>query len=163
MVAMPLAGCGSLPFGLTAEAPPPAPVLSPAPPPPAVAPVPLAAPSEPPPPLPRPRPQIPSVATVAPEPTPAQPAPPPGPPPALIGLNESAVREALGEPARVSEAGPSKIWHYAPASPCPLTIAYFLDLTRNGFFVLAYDAGPDAPPARADASLREIANDRAPR
>ena len=81
----------------------------------------------------------------------------------MIGLNESAVREVLGEPARVSEAGPSKIWHYAAPSSCTLNIAYFLDLTRNGFFVLAYDAGPDAPPARADACLREIASDHARR
>lgn len=161
MTALLLAGCSSLPFGLTAEAPPPTPVQSPAPPPPAVAPAPVAAPSEPPPPLPRPRPQIPQAAAIAPEPALVRPAP--GPPPALIGLNESAVREVLGEPTRVSEAGPSKIWHYAPASPCPLNIAYFLDLTRNGFFVLAYDAGPNAPPARADVCLREIANDHARR
>ena len=161
MVALLLAGCGSLPFGVTAEVPPPAPVQSPAPPPPAVAPAPVAAPSEPPPPVPRPRPQIPQIAAVAPEPAPVRPAP--GPAPALIGLNESAVREVLGEPARVSEAGPSKIWHYAPASSCPLNIAYFLDLTRNGFFVLAYDAGPDAPAVRAETCLREIASDHARR
>lgn len=73
------------------------------------------------------------------------------------------MRELLGEPARISETGPAKVWHYAPASACPLNVAYFLDLTRNGFFVLAYDAGADAPPARVETCLREIANDRARR
>jgi hypothetical protein len=80
----------------------------------------------------------------------------------ILGLGEDAVAELLGQPVRTSESGPSKIWHYAPPT-CVLNVVYFFDLTRRGFYVLAFDAGDGVPQEQAEACLRNVARDHARR
>jgi hypothetical protein len=67
---------------------------------------------------------------------------PPGPPSAnpaplqLVGLSQSEVRQLLGPPTASSTKGAAVAWIYQHAG-CTIEIAFYYDVTRNGFFALS--------------------------
>jgi hypothetical protein len=67
---------------------------------------------------------------------------PPGPPSAnpaplqLVGLSQSDVRQLLGPPTASSTKGAAVAWIYQHAG-CTIEIAFYYDVTRNGFFALS--------------------------
>jgi hypothetical protein len=64
-------------------------------------------------------------------------APPANPVPLqLVGLSQSEVRRLLGPPTASSTKGAAVAWIYQHAG-CTIEIAFYYDVTRNGFFALS--------------------------
>jgi hypothetical protein len=64
-------------------------------------------------------------------------APPSNPAPLqLVGLSQSEVRRLLGPPTTSSTKGAAVAWIYQHAG-CTVEIAFYYDVTRNGFFALS--------------------------
>jgi hypothetical protein len=77
------------------------------------------------------------------EPLPA-PGTPPSPdsprlPTAVVGLSQDQVRGLLGAPAATAAHGTKQTWTYRSGS-CSVEIAFYYDVTRNGFFALSHHA-----------------------
>jgi hypothetical protein len=70
---------------------------------------------------------------------PAPPATPAALPTTVVGLSEDQVRARLGAPAATTDSGPAQTWTYR-GDGCSLDIAFFFDVTRNGFFALSEHA-----------------------
>lgn len=113
-------------------------------------------------PKPPPRQPAPSVAKPAtPAPVPPPPAvtvtpapPPPRAPLSVIGLSEAEVEALLGPPEARATEGAGRTWRYG-AGGCAATLFFFLDVSRNGFYVLDQKAdGVDG----AGACLRRVAD-----
>lgn len=60
---------------------------------------------------------------------------PPPPPVRVVGLSQDEVRRLLGAPSAETAEGPGRTWTYYGAG-CAVTIDFFFDVTRNGFFAL---------------------------
>jgi hypothetical protein len=69
---------------------------------------------------------LPDAAAAEPSPVPMQ----------LVGLSQSEVRQLLGPPTTSSTKGAAQSWTYQRAD-CSIEIAFYYDLTRNGFFALS--------------------------
>ena len=54
----------------------------------------------------------------------------------LVGLSQSEVRQLLGPPTASSTKGAAVAWIYQHAG-CTIEIAFYYDVTRNGFFALS--------------------------
>ena len=54
----------------------------------------------------------------------------------LVGLSQSEVRRLLGPPTASSTKGAAVAWIYQHAG-CTIEIAFYYDVTRNGFFALS--------------------------
>jgi hypothetical protein len=54
----------------------------------------------------------------------------------LVGLSQSEVRRLLGPPTTSSTKGAAVAWIYQHAG-CTVEIAFYYDVTRNGFFALS--------------------------
>ncbi len=100
------------------------------------------------------------VAPVAIIPQAAPPATAPAPPVAaplpatVVGLSRDEVRARLGAPAVTSDSGPAQTWTYR-TDGCSLYIAFFFDVTRNGFFALSQHA--TSPQGDQPACLARLA------
>jgi hypothetical protein len=79
------------------------------------------------------------------EPSPSPPPPAEPPPTSVIGLSQADVRTLLGNPTTAGENGPAQTWVYR-VSTCSLTVAFFYDVTRGGFFALTMHAEPPPEP-----------------
>ena len=80
-------------------------------------------------------------ATVSPGAVPPATVPPDVPPTnpgplQLVGLSQSEVRQLLGPPTASSTKGAAVAWIYRHAG-CTIEIAFYYDVTRNGFFALS--------------------------
>ena len=71
-------------------------------------------------------------------------------PTTLVGMSQDAVRALLGDPATSGQAGPAHTWTYR-ADTCSLTVRFFYDVTRTGFFALSEAA---VPPPEQDCLAR---------
>jgi hypothetical protein len=54
----------------------------------------------------------------------------------LVGLSQSEVRRLLGPPTTSATKGSAVAWIYRHAG-CTVEIAFYYDVTRNGFFALS--------------------------
>ena len=98
--------------------------------------------------------------------TPEQPAPEPALaaplaahlPTTLVGMSQADVRALLGDPATAGQAGPAHTWTYR-ADTCSLTVRFFYDVTRTGFFALSEAA---VPPPEQDCLARVRAQRHGP-
>jgi hypothetical protein len=66
----------------------------------------------------------------------------PGTPPlptTVVGLSQEQVRGLLGAPAATAAHGTKQTWTYRNGS-CSVDIAFYYDVTRNGFFALSHHA-----------------------
>lgn len=82
----------------------------------------------------------------APRPAPgAEAAAPPAGPPKLVGLSEDETVGLLGRPAEETAQPPGKVWLYRAAG-CQLSVHFFPDMEKGGFYALDYAAegGRDA-------------------
>jgi len=72
---------------------------------------------------------------------PDTPSPPAAPraPTAVVGLSQDQVRGLLGAPAATAAHGAMQTWTYHSGA-CSLDIAFYYDVTRNGFFALSRHA-----------------------
>ena len=99
-----------------------------------------------------------TVALVRP-PTP-RPEPSTTPPLKLIGLTRSEAEALLGVPAAEAERSPAKVWQYR-AEDCTVDVYFYLDVARNEFYALHYEArGPQAAAGGTAVVGRSEAADR---
>jgi hypothetical protein len=84
----------------------------------------------------------------------------------VVGLSQAEAEAVLGPPAREMDQPPAKVWQYR-SGDCGLNVYFYLDVARNAFYALHYDAGapptspiPAAAGDAADRCLRRIYNDR---
>jgi hypothetical protein len=94
---------------------------------------------------------------------PPKPPVPVTPPPQIVGLSDAGLLETLGRPEDQRDVPPAKIWRYR-SGDCELDIFLYLDVARNRFHALQYDARPpnNAPAAR-DQCLVRLREDAAQR
>lgn len=57
---------------------------------------------------------------------------------AVVGFDQDAVRDLLGEPIWVEEIPPALSWQYA-SDQCVLRVLFFMEVTTRNFRVLSYD------------------------
>ncbi|NNG02772.1 MAG: hypothetical protein HKM95_01555 [Inquilinus sp.] len=57
---------------------------------------------------------------------------------AVVGYDQDAVRELLGDPIWVEEIPPALSWQYA-SDQCVLRVLFFMEVTTRNFRVLSYD------------------------
>lgn len=60
----------------------------------------------------------------------------------VVGFDEDAVRDLLGEPIWVKEIPPALSWQYA-SDDCVLELLFFMEVTTRNFRVLSYDVTSD--------------------
>lgn len=60
----------------------------------------------------------------------------------VVGFDEDAVRNLLGEPIWVKEIPPALSWQYA-SDACVLELLFFMEVTTRNFRVLSYDVTSD--------------------
>lgn len=79
----------------------------------------------------------------------------------VVGLNQPAVRDLLGQPSIVSADGPAELWRYR-TEECDLGVYFYFDVEREGFYALQYDVadGGDNAEVKARACLEEIHRER---
>lgn len=94
---------------------------------------------------------------------PPTPRPDPPVPPAqlkLIGLSRGDAESLLGPPAAEAERSPAKVWQYR-AADCTIDVYFYLDVARNEFYALHYEArGPQTAAGGTAAVGRSEAADR---
>lgn len=94
---------------------------------------------------------------------PPTPRPDPPTPPAplkLIGLSRGEAESLLGPPAAEAERSPAKVWQYR-AADCTVDVYFYLDVARNEFYALHYEArGPQTAAGGTAAIGRSEAADR---
>ncbi len=137
--------------GCRSPAPPP-PAPPPPPPPPIVEEVPEPPPlpeRKPTPPRPKPAPETivaeppPDTTEIAKlEPPPPIPAPQPEAPPKVIGLDQTALRSAIGAPNAQSDSPPAVLWQYV-AGDCTLDVYFYRDLQSGAMHALYVDVKGD--------------------
>jgi len=57
----------------------------------------------------------------------------------LVGLNRSEALALLGPPTGESERSPAKVWQYLTGD-CTVDVYFYLDVARNDFYALHYEA-----------------------
>ena len=60
----------------------------------------------------------------------------------VVGYDQDAVRNLLGEPIWVEEIPPALSWQYA-SDECVLRVLFFMEVTTRNFRVLSYDVTSD--------------------
>ena len=60
----------------------------------------------------------------------------------VVGFDEDAVRNLLGDPIWVKEIPPALSWQYA-SDACVLELLFFMEVTTRNFRVLSYDVTSD--------------------
>lgn len=75
----------------------------------------------------------------APRPDATAAAPSPSGPPKLVGLSEDETAALLGRPAEETAQPPGKVWLYRAAG-CELSVHFFPDMEKGGFYALDYAA-----------------------
>jgi hypothetical protein len=73
-------------------------------------------------------------------PNPATPRPQPSAEIKVVGLSQAETAALLGPPASEAEQPPAKVWRYK-VSECTIDVYFYLDVARNAFYALHYDAG----------------------
>lgn len=104
------------------------------PPPPAEVPTPVVAPAPPARPV-----TTPAARSARVLPLPPPPAPGRGPEIRLVGLSRGETQALLGPPAVESERSPAKVWQYHQGD-CLVDVYFYLDVARNEFYALHYEA-----------------------
>ena len=61
---------------------------------------------------------------------------------AVVGYDQDAVRDLLGDPIWVEEIPPALSWQYA-SDQCVLRVLFFMEVTTRNFRVLSYDVTSD--------------------
>lgn len=91
---------------------------------------------------------------------PPTPRPEPPAPLKLIGLSRSEAEILLGRPAAEAERSPAKVWQYRTAE-CTVDVYFYLDVARNEFYALHYEArGPQSAAGGTAVVGRTEAADR---
>jgi hypothetical protein len=91
---------------------------------------------------------------------PPTPRPEPPPPLKLIGLSRGEAEALLGPPAAEAERSPAKVWQYR-AVDCTVDVYFYLDVARNEFYALHYEArGPQTAAGGTAVVGRSEAADR---
>ena len=60
----------------------------------------------------------------------------------VVGFDQDAVRDLLGDPIWVQEIPPALSWQYA-SDACVLELLFFMEVTTRNFRVLSYDVTSD--------------------
>lgn len=60
----------------------------------------------------------------------------------VVGYDQDAVRDLLGDPIWVEEIPPALSWQYA-SDECVLRVLFFMEVTTRNFRVLSYDVTSD--------------------
>jgi len=60
----------------------------------------------------------------------------------VVGFDQDAVRDLLGDPIWVEEIPPALSWQYA-SDECVLRVLFFMEMTTRNFRVLSYDVTSD--------------------
>jgi hypothetical protein len=68
----------------------------------------------------------------------------------LVGLSRPETQALLGPPTAESERSPAKVWQYL-SGDCAVDVYFYLDVARNEFYALHYEAR--APLASAGGPL----------
>lgn len=91
---------------------------------------------------------------------PPTPRPDPPAPLKLIGLSRGEAEALLGRPAAEAERSPAKVWQYR-APDCTVDVYFYLDVARNEFYALHYEArGPQTAAGGTAVVGRSEAADR---
>ncbi len=75
-------------------------------------------------------------------------------PQTLIGLGQSEVIAALGQPNAREEIAPARVWRYA-AVDCEVKLFFYLDLRDEQFHLLSYETSEQANERNGDSDAAQ--------